>query len=52
MPLNHYVITEVYRRLHIVYMHVAPLEPLIIYLPMENQSIDELVDVPNRILFF
>ena len=52
MPLAHYVITEANRRLHIVYMHVAPHAPLIIDLPMENHSIDEMVEVLNRNLLF
>ena len=52
MPLTHYDITESNRRLHIIYMHVAPPEPLIIDLPMGNHSIDELVDVLNRRLLF
>ena len=52
MLLIHYVITEVNRRLHIVYMHVAPPEPMIIDLPIGNHSIDELVDVLNRNLIF
>jgi hypothetical protein len=52
VPLTHYVITEANRRLHILYNHVAPPEPLIIDLPLGNHSIDELVDVLNRRLLF
>jgi hypothetical protein len=52
MPLNHYVITKVNRRLHIVYTHVAPPESPIVDLPLGNHNIDELVDVLDRHLLF
>jgi len=48
MLLTHYVIIEANRRLRTVYTHVAPLEPLIVDLPLGNHNIDELVDVLNR----
>jgi hypothetical protein len=52
MPLTHYVITEANRRLHIIYTHVAPPEPLIVDLPLGNHNIDELADVLNGNLLY
>jgi hypothetical protein len=50
VPLTHYVITAANRTLDISYP--AQPEPSIIEFPLENHSIDELVDVLNRRLLF
>ncbi len=52
MPLTHYAITEANRKLHNIYIHIAPPEPLIIHFSLGNHIMHELIDVFNLPLLF